>query len=68
MQAEVLDMMIGINIDGVFMDTQVGGVIRDNAREVEEGEEVLVTKIEGVDAIVDIEALEHDGKVFVELE
>ncbi len=68
MQAEVLDMMIGINIDGVFMDTQVGGVIRDNAREVEEGEEVLATKIEGVDAIVDIEALENHGKVFVELE
>jgi hypothetical protein len=67
-QAEVLDMMIGINIDGVFMDTQVGGVIRDNAREVEEGEEVLATKIEGVDAIVDIEALENHGKVFVELE
>ncbi len=39
--AEVVDMMIGIDIYGVFMDTQVASVARDNVRDVEEGEEVL---------------------------
>ncbi len=41
MQVEVVDTMIGIDIDGVFMGTQVAGVARDNAKDVEEMEEVL---------------------------
>jgi hypothetical protein len=42
------------------MDMQVVGVIRDNTRDFEEGKEMLVTKVEQMDAIVDIEALEND--------
>ncbi len=68
MQVEVVDMMIRIDIDGVFMGTQVAGVARDNARDVEEGEEVLATKMEQVDAIVDIEALKNDGEAFAKLD
>jgi hypothetical protein len=67
-QVEVVDMMIRIDIDGVFMGTQVAGVARDNARDVEEGEEVLATKMEQVDAIVDIEALKNDGEAFAKLD
>ncbi len=67
-QGEVVDMMIGTYIDGVFMDIQAIGVTKDNARDVEEGKEVLVAKVEWMDAIVDIEALENDGEVFVELD
>jgi len=37
---------------------------RDNARDIEEGKEVLVVKLERVDAIVDIEALKNDGEAF----
>jgi hypothetical protein len=50
------------------MDMQVINVVRENTRDVEEGEEMLATKVEWVDAIVDIEALENDGEVFVELD
>ncbi len=64
MQVEVVDMMIRIDIDGVFMDMQVFGVARDNTRDVEEREEMLVVEMEGVDAIVDIEALKNDGEAF----
>jgi hypothetical protein len=39
-------MMIGTYIDGVFMDIQAIGVTKDNARDVEEGKEVLVAKVE----------------------
>ncbi len=62
-QVEVVDMMIGTYIDGVFMDIQAIGVTKDNARDIEEGKEVLVAKVEWMDAIVDIEALENDGEV-----
>jgi len=61
-------MTIRTYIDGVFMDMQVINVVRENTRDVEEGEEMLATKVEWVDAIVDIEALENDGEVFVELD
>ncbi len=68
MQGKVVDMTIRTYIDGVFMDMQVINVVRENTRDVEEGEEMLATKVEWVDAIVDIEALENDGEVFVELD
>ncbi len=68
MQVEVVDMMIGTNIDGMFMDMQVDGVVRDSAKDVEEGEKVLATKVERVDAIVDHEALESDGNAFAQLD
>jgi hypothetical protein len=35
--AEIVDMMIGTNIDGVFMDMQMVGVVRDNAKDIEKG-------------------------------
>jgi hypothetical protein len=63
-QVEIVDMMIGIDIDGVFIDMQVSSVTRDNTRDVEEGEEVLAIEMEGVNAIVDIEALKNDGEAF----
>jgi hypothetical protein len=50
------------------MDIQAIGVTKDNARDIEEGKEVLVAKVEWMDAIVDIEALENDGEVFIELD
>ncbi len=68
MQVEVVDTMIGIDIDGVFMGMQVAGATRNNTRDVEEGEEVLATKMEQMDAIVDIDALESDGEVFAKLD
>ncbi len=61
-------MMIGTNINGVFMDMQVVGVTRNNARDIEEGEEVLVAKVEWMDAIVDIETIKNDGEVFAKLD
>ncbi len=63
-----MDLMIGIDINGVFMDMQMVGVAKDNIRDVEEGGEMLVAEVEQVDAIVDIEALENDGEAFVELD
>jgi hypothetical protein len=46
-QAEVVDLMIGTYIDGVFMDMQVASVTKDNTRDVEEGEEVLASGASG---------------------
>jgi hypothetical protein len=60
--------MVGTNINGVFMDMQVASVAKDNAKDIKEREEVLATKVERVDAIVDIETLENDGETFVELD
>ncbi len=37
MQAEIVDMMIGTCIDGVFMDMQATCIAKDNAKDVEEG-------------------------------
>jgi hypothetical protein len=45
-QTKVVDMMIGTYIDAVFMDTQVANVVRDSARGIEEGEEMLVLEVE----------------------
>ncbi len=64
MQVEVVDLMIGIDIDGVFMDMQAAGVTRDNARNIEEEEGVLATEMEWLDAIVNVEALENDEEPF----
>ncbi len=50
------------------MDMQVASVAKDNAKDIKEREEVLATKVERVDAIVDIETLENDGETFVELD
>ncbi len=63
-QVEVVDLMLGTNIDGVFMVMQATSVAKDNARDVEEGEEVLVVEVEQMDAIVDIDALENDEEAF----
>jgi hypothetical protein len=60
--------MIGTYIDGVFMDMQGVSVARDNAKDVEEGEEMLAAEVERVDAIIDIKTLENDGKTLVELD
>ncbi len=68
MQAEVVDMMIKTNIDGVFMDMQATSVARENTRDVEKNEEMLATEVEWVDAIIDIEALKNDREIFVELD
>jgi hypothetical protein len=67
-QVEVMDLMIGIDIDGVFMDMQAASVARDNAKDIKEGEEMLATEVEQMDAIIDIETLENDGEAFVELD
>ncbi len=48
-----VDLMIGTNIDGVFMDMQAANVARDSARDIEKGEEVLALEMEWIDAIVD---------------
>jgi hypothetical protein len=56
-QVEVMGLMSGINIDGVFMDMQTAGVTRYNTRNVERKEGVLAIEMERVDAIVNIEAL-----------
>jgi hypothetical protein len=50
------------------VDMQATSVARENTRDAEQGEEVLATYMEWVDAIVDIEALENDGEVYVELD
>jgi hypothetical protein len=60
--------MIGTYIDGVFMDMQGTNVARNNAKDVEEGEEMLVVEVERVDAIVDIKTLENDGEALIELD
>jgi hypothetical protein len=41
-----VDLMIGTNIDGVFMDMQAANVARDSARDIEKGEEVLALEME----------------------
>jgi hypothetical protein len=58
--------MDGTYIDGVFMDMQGASIVRDNAKDVEEGEEMLAVEVERVDAIVDIKTLENDGEALVE--
>ncbi len=68
MHVEVVDLMIGMNIDGVFTDMQATNVARDSARDIEEGEEVLAIEMEWMDAIVDIEALENDEEALGELD
>ncbi len=66
MQVEVVDLMDGTYIDRVFMDMQGASIARDNAKDVEEGEEMLAVEVERVDAIVDIKTLENDGEALVE--
>jgi hypothetical protein len=63
-----MDLMIGTNIDGVFMDMQATSVLIDSAREIEEGEEVLASEMESMHAIVDIEALENDYQALGKLD
>jgi hypothetical protein len=64
-----MDMMIGTNIAMVVvMDMQAANVTRNNARGIEEGEEVLTTKVKQMEAIVDIEALENGEEALVELD
>jgi hypothetical protein len=61
-------MMIGTNKDGVVMDMQAANVARNNIRGVEEAEEVLATKVEQMEAIVDIESLENGEEALVKLD
>ncbi len=68
MQVEVMNMMIGTNIHRVVMDMQMANVTRNNLKGIEKGEEMLVAKVEQMEAIVDIEALENDEKTFGELD
>jgi NifB/MoaA-like Fe-S oxidoreductase len=66
--AEVMDLMIGTNIDGVFVDMQVVDAIR-NVVGIEEGEEVLAAKVEQVEAnIIEVDVLENEVKVFGEFD
>jgi hypothetical protein len=67
-QVEVMNMMIGTNIHRVVMDMQMANVARNNLKGIEKGEEMLVAKVEQMEAIVDIEALENDEKTFGELD
>ncbi len=59
MQVEVVDMMIGTNIDGVVVDMQVASVTRNNVKGIKEREEALTTKVKQMEGIVDIEALKN---------
>jgi hypothetical protein len=67
-QVEVMNMMIGTNIHRVVMDMQMANVTRNNLNGIEKGEEMLVAKVEQMEAIVDIEALENDEKTFGEFD
>jgi hypothetical protein len=58
-QVEVVDMMIGTNIDGVVVDMQVASVTRNNVKGIKEREEALTTKVKQMEGIVDIEALKN---------
>ncbi len=63
-----MDLMIGTNIDGVFVDMQVVDAIR-NVVGIEEGEEVLAAKVEQVEAnIIEVDVLENEVKVFGEFD
>ncbi len=50
------------------MDMQAANVARNNIRGVEEAEEVLATKVEQMEAIVDIESLENGEEALVKLD
>ncbi len=63
-----MDLMIGTNIDGVFVDMHVVDAIR-NVVGIEEGEEVLAAKVEQVEAnIIEVDVLENEVKVFGEFD
>ncbi len=47
---------------------QMANVTRNNLNGIEKGEEMLVAKVEQMEAIVDIEALENDEKTFGEFD
>ncbi len=64
MVAKVVDLTIRIDIDGVFMDIHATDAIR-GAIGIEEGEEMLATKVEQVEAnIIRAEVLENDIEAF----
>jgi len=67
-QVEVMNMMIGTNIHRMVMDMQMANVARNNLKGIEKGEEMLVAKVEQMEAIIDIEALENDEKTFGKLD
>ncbi len=59
-----MDLTIGTYIDGVLVDMRAADVIR-GATCIKEGEEVLVTEVERVEAnIIEVEVLENDVEVF----
>jgi hypothetical protein len=62
--AKVVDLTIGTNIDGVFVDMHVVDVIR-GATCIEEGEKMLVMEVERVETnIIEAEVLENDVEAF----
>jgi NifB/MoaA-like Fe-S oxidoreductase len=65
---EIVDLMIGTYIDGVFVDMHATNAIRDVAW-FEEGEEVLVAEVEWVEAnIIEVKVLENDVEAFGKLD
>jgi hypothetical protein len=46
----------------------MANVARNNLKGIEKGEEMLVAKVEQMEAIIDIEALENDEKTFGKLD
>lgn len=50
------------------MNMQMVSVARNNVKGIEEGEEVLTTKVEQMEGIVDIEALENGEEALGELD
>jgi len=65
---EGVDLMIETNINGVFVDMHAIDAIRGATR-IEEGEKMLVAKVEWVEAnIIEAEVLENDVKAFGKLD
>ncbi len=63
-----MDLTIGINIDGVFVDMHVDDAIRGVAG-IEEGGKIFVMKVDRVEAnIIGAEMLENDIETFGELD
>ncbi len=63
-----MDLTIGINIDGVFVDMHADDAIRGVAG-IEEGGKIFVMKVDRVEAnIIGAEMLENDIETFGELD
>ncbi len=68
MVVEVVDLTIGTNIDGVFVDMHAIDAIKGVAG-FKEGEKMLAIEVEWVEAnIIEAKVLENDIKAFAELD